>query len=195
MASPASSIWVSNDPTGQLARLDLNWSDGHPIIVGDRAGDVIASTDGLWVAVAPGGQSHRGGTLRLVETTWGHRVSIDPAMESNAPPPALQGLAYDGLVTLDHAAGPDGARLVPDLALSLPQPTDNGTTYTFRLRPGIRYSTGGAVRASDVRHSLERLFIQGFTRGRPLLQGDRGRPRLPGRDRVSVQPVARDRDE
>ena len=159
MTSEASTVWVSNDRTGQLARLDPRTGTMvDPIIVGDHAGDVIASRDGLWVAVAPGGQSHRGGTLRLVETTYGHYISIDPAIQSNAPPLALQGLAYDGLVTLDHAAGPDGARLVPDIALSLPQPTDSGTTYTFRLRPGIRYSTGGTVRASDVRHSLERLF-------------------------------------
>ena len=67
-------------------------------------------------------------------------------------------MTNDGLVTLNHADGPDGTRLVPDLALSLPLPSDRGRTYVFRLRPGIRYSTGEPLRAGDVRRSLERLF-------------------------------------
>ena len=31
-----------------------------------------------------------------------------------------------------------------------------GTTYTFKIRPGIRYSTGRAVRAEDFRRAIER---------------------------------------
>ena len=47
---------------------------------------------------------------------------------------------------------------MPDLAVSLPTPTDGGRTYTFRLRPNIRYSTGRPVRASDFRSTFERDF-------------------------------------
>ena len=50
---------------------------------------------------------------------------------------------------------------MPDLAVSLPAPTDGGKTYTFRLRPNIRYSNGKPVRASDVRSTLERNFALG----------------------------------
>ena len=47
---------------------------------------------------------------------------------------------------------------MPDLAVSLPTPTDGGRTYTFRLRPNIRYSNGEPVRASDFRsHVRARL--------------------------------------
>ena len=70
-------------------------------------------------------------------------------------------MTNDGLVTLDHVAGPAGTRLVPDLALALPAPTDAGRTYTFRLRPGIHYSTGATVKPSDVTHSFERVFAIG----------------------------------
>jgi peptide/nickel transport system substrate-binding protein len=73
-------------------------------------------------------------------------------------PAAVLGLTNDGLVSFDHRAGPGAARLVPDLAVSLPLPSDAGRTYVFRLRPGIRYSNGATVRAGDVRHSLERVF-------------------------------------
>ena len=47
---------------------------------------------------------------------------------------------------------------MPDLATSLPQPTNGGRSYTFRLRPGVRYSTGQPVRPEDFRRALERTF-------------------------------------
>ena len=87
--------------------------------------------------------------------------SIDPAASNslNTPSPQLLGLTEDdGLVTLDHVAGPEGVRLVPDLALALPVPAAHGRVYTFQLRPAIRYSTGQLVKPTDVTHSLERIF-------------------------------------
>jgi len=47
---------------------------------------------------------------------------------------------------------------VPDLALSVPQPTNGGRTYLFRLRPGIRYSDGHVVRASDFVRAAVRVY-------------------------------------
>ena len=64
----------------------------------------------------------------------------------------------DGLVAFDQVSGLAGAQLVPDLATSLPTPTDGGRTYTFQLRPGIRYSTGRPVQATDFRSTFERDF-------------------------------------
>ena len=42
-------------------------------------------------------------------------------------------------------------QIVPDLAVSVPTPTDGGTTYRFQLRRGIRYSNGAVVSPADVR--------------------------------------------
>ena len=67
-------------------------------------------------------------------------------------------LAYDTLVTFQAASGPAGLRLVPDLALAVPAPSRGGTTYVFRLRPGIRYSDGRPLRSGDFRRAIERLF-------------------------------------
>ena len=39
-----------------------------------------------------------------------------------------------------------------------PHQPDNGLTYTFHLRPGIRYSTGAPVRPEDFRRAIERVF-------------------------------------
>jgi len=88
-------------------------------------------------------------------------ASIDPAFYSYAFNPQFTGLEYDLLVTFQQSAGADGMRLVPDLALSIPTPGNGGTTYSFRLRPGIRYSDGQPLRAGDFRRGFERLFRVG----------------------------------
>jgi peptide/nickel transport system substrate-binding protein len=51
-----------------------------------------------------------------------------------------------------------GTQLAADLATSLPEPTDGGRTYTFRLRSGIRYSNGRPVQATDFRSTFERDY-------------------------------------
>ena len=91
----------------------------------------------LWAAVDTAGVSHRGGALST-GTVDGQLATIDPAAATaeDLPPTQLLGLTNDGLVTLNHVAGPAGTRLVPDLALALPEPTDGGRTFRFRLRPG-----------------------------------------------------------
>jgi peptide/nickel transport system substrate-binding protein len=67
-------------------------------------------------------------------------------------------MTNDGLVGFKRVPGPDGETVVADLAEALPTPTDGGRTYAFQLRRGIRYSTGRPVRATDVRHGLERFY-------------------------------------
>ena len=127
----------------------------------------LATDHGLWVAVHrlaahPGGNLTAVGSYAVLDT-------VDPAASTSwdVPPPQGLGLTNDGLVTLDHVAGPDGGSLVPDLALALPRPDDGGRTYRFTLRPGIRYSDGAPLRPGDVTHSFERLFAIGSA-GAPL---------------------------
>jgi peptide/nickel transport system substrate-binding protein len=115
----------------------------------------------LWVGEGPSPGAHRGGTLALSGTA--HLTTVDPAFVDlgSFEPTQLPRLAYDTLVTFDNAPGATGLRLVPDLALQLPHATDGGTTYGFRIRPGIRYSSGRPIRAGDFRRAVERLFRAG----------------------------------
>jgi YVTN family beta-propeller protein len=143
-------VWVSGERNGSLWRIDPRRGVvTRATAVGQRAGPLAASGGHLWVGVVAGGSEHSGGTLTVVNVD---PPSIDP---TGLGPTAA---TNDGLVSFDHVAGPDGAQPVPDLALSLPAPTDQGRSYTFRLRPGIRYSNGQFLKASDVRSSFERLF-------------------------------------
>ena len=61
-------------------------------------------------------------------------------------------------MTFEQSTGADGLRLVPDLAVSIPTPTDGDRTYAFHVRAGIRYSDGQPLRAGDFRRGVERLF-------------------------------------
>ena len=70
-------------------------------------------------------------------------------------------LTNDGLVTYRRVGGLAGSTLVPDLATSLPAPTDNGRTYTFQLRSRIHYSDGTLVEPQDLLHEFVRVYRLG----------------------------------
>jgi YVTN family beta-propeller protein len=186
-------VWVADQQQGTLLRFDPRSDSVTSTIRLGADPRALAAANGLWAAVGNAGADHRGGTLTSI-SSYEILDTIDPAA-SNSPnvvPPQLSGLTNDGLVTLDHVAGPNGARLVPDLALALPEPSDNGRTYTFALRPGIYYSTGAVVQPIDVTHSFERLFAMGSS-GTSFYQSIRGAPsclRTPSRCDLSRGIVA-----
>jgi peptide/nickel transport system substrate-binding protein len=60
------------------------------------------------------------------------------------------------LTTFKPAPGKDGLTLVPDLAQSLGQPSDGGKTWTYKLRPGLKYSDGTPITSKDVKYAIER---------------------------------------
>ena len=79
-------------------------------------------------------------------------------------------LLGDGLVAFEPIGGINST-LVPDLATSIPTPTDGGKTYTFELRTGIRYSNGEVVAPGDFRRALERGFRHRRNSSRTTLGG------------------------
>jgi YVTN family beta-propeller protein len=161
VAIAAGQVWAAS-AGGVLSRLDprsgqvvkqIHVSAGTDALAGDRRR--------LWVAAQPGVASHRGGTLRVALPQG--LDSTDPNSSFSGDSERLLSLVFDGLVGYRHTAGAAGAELVPDLARSVPQPTNGGTTYTFRLRQGLRFSDGRQVRARDVRYSLERTIRLGVS--------------------------------
>ncbi len=154
VAAGAGGVWVADEGTGELVSVDPRTGTiRRRYTVGAAPADVALLGGSPWVAAgAPAGQEHRGGTLRVQSSAI---KELDPADPWDVHP-AIWRATGDGLVALAQASG--AAQLVPDLATTVPLPTDGGRTYAFRLRPGMRYSTGVAVRASDLRRELERLY-------------------------------------
>ncbi len=102
-------------------------------------------------------QEHRGGTLKL--TASGAAGTIDPQINYELKFWQLyQCCTYDGLVTFKKVGGAQSNVVVPDLAEAMPTVTDDGKTYTFKLRQGVHFSNGQELTGKDVVASFERLF-------------------------------------
>jgi ABC-type transport system substrate-binding protein len=70
---------------------------------------------------------------------------------------------FDPLLTYDYLARP--AKLVPNTAVALPQVTDNGKTYTVKVKPGIYFADDPAFKgarreltALDYAYSMRRFL-------------------------------------
>ncbi|SIQ33388.1 MULTISPECIES: ABC transporter substrate-binding protein [Acidiphilium] len=97
-----------------------------------------------------------GGTLRLITTAGSG--SFDPQINYTERYWEIFQAMYDGLVTFAKTSGPGSLVIVPDLATEVPKPTDDGKTYVFHLRRGIKFSNGEPVTVQAVAHSIRRLF-------------------------------------
>jgi len=97
-----------------------------------------------------------GGTLRGTYNSFPDY--LDPALSFTLEGATAMHDSYIPLLTYPAAGGTAGTRLTPGLAEGLPKIDQGGRRYTLRLRPGLRYSDGSPVRASDFRFAVERLF-------------------------------------
>ena len=160
------SVWVAEGSNGSITTIEPESETVTSFQLGSQVNDIVPGDGVLWTTVRDAETAHRGGTL----TVWAPSFffdSQDPALAYTALTWSVLSLTNDGLVSFRHAGGIEGNTLLPDLARSLPEPTDGGTTYRFQLREGVRYSTGEPVRAEDFRRAIERVFANLDADGRP----------------------------
>ena len=150
-------VWVANDVEGTISWIDTGAKEATPVRVGGRPTAVAAEGTDVYVGLRPLGRVHRGGTLKVLAGTDAF-FAVDPAVAYDPDLWRFLTVTNDSLLTYRRVSGGPGYQLVPDLAAAMPVISQDGRTYTFELRPGVRYSTGGVVKASDVRSSLERVF-------------------------------------
>ncbi|WP_345464199.1 ABC transporter substrate-binding protein [Actinoallomurus oryzae] len=97
-----------------------------------------------------------GGTLRFANAgTWDN---VDPA-------DTYYGYSWDfirfygrALTMFKPGAGRGSQQLVPDLAQSLGEHSADFKTWTYKLKPGVKYEDGTPVRAQDVKYDVERTL-------------------------------------
>jgi oligopeptide transport system substrate-binding protein len=90
-----------------------------------------------------------------VTIVTGTPASIDPAKHGDLGSASYVSQLYETLTAVDTSLA-----IRPALAESWAV-TDEGRKVTFTLRPGLQFSDGSPLRASDVVHSWRRLFIPG----------------------------------
>jgi peptide/nickel transport system substrate-binding protein len=79
--------------------------------------------------------------------------TLDPAIGYDWQNWSIIKSLFDGL--MDYAPGTTD--LVPDLAESYELSPD-GLTYTFKLRPGVKFHNGRELTAEDIKYSIERVL-------------------------------------
>jgi YVTN family beta-propeller protein len=158
LAVAGGSVWAADRLASALTRISAG-TDSSGLAVPTRGSPVALTASGssVWVAVDAAVSARPGyGTLRVVSTI--PPASIDPVLQYPSSGPVFSQATYDTLVTFQKTGGGTGLQLVPDLALAMPTISARGTVYSFRLRPGLRYSTGRPVLAADFRYAFERVM-------------------------------------
>jgi peptide/nickel transport system substrate-binding protein len=80
-----------------------------------------------------------------------HRETTFATVHSAAP-------FYSVLIRVDPSNPSSTADFVCDLCTAMPQPTDDGKTYTFKIREGVTFHDGAALTASDVAASWDHII-------------------------------------
>jgi YVTN family beta-propeller protein len=158
VAYASGAVWVANSLAGGVNKIDPATGTAQLIRLGNEPTDLAAVGGHVWATVLPSLASHRGGTLTVLNPVPQFGPA-DPAVAYYLWAWQMLSMTNDGLVGYRRVAGLAGDQLVPDLATTLPVPTDGGRTYVFQLRSGIRYSTGQLVRPEDFRRAIERVFM------------------------------------
>jgi peptide/nickel transport system substrate-binding protein len=103
-----------------------------------------------------GGSGKQGGILNGTYASFPDYM--DPAISYTAEGWTAMADTYIPLLTYKHASGTEGSEVIPGLAKDLPKISNGGKTYTLFLRPGLKYSDGTPVKASDFRFAVERMI-------------------------------------
>src|SRR5713101_10140866 len=115
---------------------------------------------------APEPHAKRGGVLRYgVHNAPSHFDIHQSGTVSNM---GVQGCMYDNLIRRNPVDS--GQTIIPDLAHSW-EIAQDGKTYTFFLRQGVKFHDGAAFTAEDVKATYQRLIFppQGFSSPRTSL--------------------------
>ena len=82
-------------------------------------------------------------------------ISLDPAEAFEISAGEVMGNAYDRLIRYDVN---DPSKLVADIAKSWTVSAD-GKTFSFELKPGLKFASGNVLTAEDVVFSLQRAVL------------------------------------
>ncbi len=126
---------------------------------GGGGGDDLAAIVETLGGPAEFGDVAKGGTFRMQLVDFGFTAGFDPSAE-------YLGSGWNTLTTMVRpllgyrfTAGPAGLELVPDGAAALPEVSEDGLTYTFTIKDGLKFGppVNRDVTAQDYVYAMERL--------------------------------------
>src|ERR1700730_8619009 len=117
---------------------------------------IVLGTGALPSAAAEEEAGKRGGILTFAipadapPSFDGHREGTFAMLHSTAP-------FYSVLIRINPDNPSSTTDFVCDLCTAMPQPTDDGKTYTFKIRDGVKFHDGSPLTAADVAASWEHI--------------------------------------
>ncbi|MGW4803815.1 ABC transporter substrate-binding protein [Kitasatospora sp. NPDC004272] len=134
---------------------------------GDNAGGKKGGAAGFNAAVdkVVNPSEQKGGTLNLWSST--DVDSLDPGRAYYASVWNYERFYTRTLLAYDGKPGKAGLELVPDLAAAKPEVSADGKTYTFKLKPGLKFEDGSVITSKDIKYGIERIFAQDVVSGGP----------------------------
>ncbi|WP_455542866.1 peptide ABC transporter substrate-binding protein, partial [Intestinibacter sp.] len=110
----------------------------------------------LAIGVTGCGGSNGGDKTTVNVAIGGDAVFLDPAIVDDSITNNILCQTTDGLYKLDK----DG-NLIPNLATDLPEVSEDGLTYTIKMKEGTKWSNGEPVKASDFIYAWKRAVSMG----------------------------------
>ena len=122
------------------------------------------------------GVTAKGGTVYVLDP-YGFDA-LDPANNYMSDSQEVSRLIYRTLTFIKDTPGEDPS-IQPDLPESLGTPSDDGRTWTYRLRAGLKYEDGRPITAQDIKYGVMRsfdrdMFLAGATWMPDLLENESG---------------------
>jgi peptide/nickel transport system substrate-binding protein len=112
------------------------------------------------VATGEEGEPQKGGTLRVQTEAFEWTGNFDPTGEYLGTALGLNSnMLGRTLMGYKHLPGAEGNELIPDLAESEPEVSDDGMTYTYTLRDGVNFGPplSRPVTSQDVYYAFKRI--------------------------------------
>lgn len=110
----------------------------------------------------------KGGTLTIAYASTPE--NLDPSDQFYQDTAVILNLTHRSLTTFTMRDGK--MVLVPDLATDLGKVSEDGLSWTFTLKDGLKYEDGSAVTAPDVAFAIKRSFDKDLAGNGPTYQKD-----------------------
>jgi YVTN family beta-propeller protein len=169
IATDGDSVWVASGGDSKLVRIDERSNRvTAKVEIGGSPQALVVGGGKVWASVqTPAAAQPSGGTA--VVSVPSYVTTLDPAVAFNGGASPVEYATCAMLLNYPDEPGAGGLRLVPDAARALPTVSEDGRSYTFTIRPGMRFSppSNQPVTAQTFKHTIERSLSPRMRRGGP----------------------------
>ena len=141
---------------GVTAVLLLSGCSGNGPESADQAGSSSAATP------------KKGGTVYMLQNA--DFSYLDPARGWDGGVNAFYRLLYRGLTMQNAGDAKDPNAIVPDLAESLGTPSEDGLTWTYKLKDDLKFDDGTPITSAEVKFGISRAWDPQIGIGSPYLK-------------------------